>query len=262
VRGEVWPGLTLLGNVGRYARVPNLTELFGRSGVVVGNPRLEPEIAFNRDVGFRFARASVTPWLADVGLEYSYFDNDIDQLVFLRPVGQVTVRPENLDSAHVTGDEVSARGRLWDRVGLVVNYTHQDARNTGSTNVKTHDKRVPGLPADEVYARVELAWSPTTPLPFGKWCRDWWPGRVYYDLDAMSDDFLDVQNSARKHVDGRLYHGVGLEVSLPQKFRIGVEVKNAGDDSTRDAFRFPLPGRAIFATVSWGFGAAASAVER
>ncbi len=262
LRGEALPGLTLLANVGRYARVPNLVELFGRSGALVGNPRLQPEIAFNRDVGFRFARATVTPWLSDAGAEYSYFDNAVDDLVFLRPVGQVTVRPENLDTARVRGHEVAARGRLWDRVGLVANYTHQDARNTGDVNVKTHDKRIPGLPADEVYARVELSWSPSVPLPLGRWCRDWWPGRVYYDLDAISDNFLDVQNSAAKHVDSRLYHGFGLEVSLPQRFRVGVEVKNATDDSTRDAFRFPLPGRAVFATVSWGFGAAASAVER
>ena len=262
LRGEVLPGLTLLGNIGRYARVPNLVELFGRSGTLVGNPRLQPEIAFNRDVGFRAARPTVTGWLTDVGGEFSYFDNDVDQLVFLRPVGQVVVRPENLDSARVRGEEVAARGRLWDRVGLVANYTHQDARNTGDVNVKTHGKRIPGLPADEVYVRVELTWSPTTPLPLGRWCRDWWPGRLYYDLDAMSDDFLDVQNSARKHVGSRLYHGFGLEVSLPQRFRVGVELKNATDDSTRDAFRFPLPGRALFATVSWGFGGAASVVER
>src|SRR5262249_60646635 len=38
VRAQALPGLTLLGNVGRYVRVPNLQELFGNSGTVQGNP--------------------------------------------------------------------------------------------------------------------------------------------------------------------------------------------------------------------------------
>jgi hypothetical protein len=37
----------VLANIGRYAREPNLGELFGRRGVIVGNPRLRPEVAFN-----------------------------------------------------------------------------------------------------------------------------------------------------------------------------------------------------------------------
>jgi len=35
---------------------------------------------------------------------------------------------------------------------------------------------------------------------------------------------------------------------------LALQRKNAGDDQTRDAFDFPLPGRAYFGTVSYGFG--------
>ena len=54
----------------------------------------------------------------------------------------------------------------------------------------------------------------------------------------------------------RTIYGVGAEVSLPLPgVRIAVELKNAGDDRTRDVLGFPLPGRALFVTVSYGFGA-------
>jgi outer membrane receptor protein involved in Fe transport len=38
VRADVGWGITLLGNGGRSARVPNLSELFGDNGVIKGDP--------------------------------------------------------------------------------------------------------------------------------------------------------------------------------------------------------------------------------
>ncbi len=37
---------------------------------------------------------------------------------------------------------------------------------------------------------------------------------------------------------------------------LGIEVRNLTNNLTRDLLDFPLPGRAVFATVSWGVGAA------
>ena len=48
---------------------------------------------------------------------------------------------------------------------------------------------------------------------------------------------------------------MGLELALPlHGVRLTLEAKNVGDDRTRDVLGFPLPGRALFATVSYGFG--------
>jgi hypothetical protein len=51
-------------------------------------------------------------------------------------------------------------------------------------------------------------------------------------------------------------HGVGLELGLRPLPGVtaAFEVKNLGDDHTQDVLGFPLPGRAVFATVSYGFG--------
>src|SRR5262249_49210186 len=158
---------------------------------------------------------------------------------------QRIVRPENVTAASVRGHEVSGRARLWERLSLVANYTHQDARDDGDVTF-LRGRQLPGRPADEIFGRVELAWSPTRPLPG---LARLWPGRVFYEVNAIADNFLDRANVRR--VGSRLLHDVGIEVVLPLAgVHVALEAKNAGDDHTRDALGFPLPGRALFVTAS------------
>ena len=144
------------------------------------------------------------------------------------------------------------RGRLWSRLGAAVNYTHQQARDDGPVTF-LRGKALPGRPADEAFAHLELAWSPTRPLPLGRRTAGLWPGRLFYEANVIADDFLDRANVRR--VSSRVLHEVGLELALPVPgVRLTLEAKNVGDDRTRDVLGFPLPGRALFATVSYGFG--------
>ncbi|TMA70021.1 MAG: TonB-dependent receptor [Deltaproteobacteria bacterium] len=251
LRVEPVRGLTFLANLGRYAREPNLEELFGTRGVVIGNPSLRPEVAFNRDAGFHLAVPGRGP-LSDAALEYAYFDNQVDDLIILVQNSQRLARPENVSDAVVRGHEVAVRGRLWDRLGAALNYTHQEARDEGPVTF-LRGKALPGRPADEAFAHLELAWSPTRPLPLGHRTAGLWPGRLFYEANVIADDFLDRANVRR--VSSRVLHEVGLELALPVPgVRLTLEAKNVGDDRTRDVLGFPLPGRALFATVSYGFG--------
>jgi iron complex outermembrane receptor protein len=256
VRVEALPGVDLLGNVGRYARVPNLTELFGDSGFLRGNPELQTETARNGDLGFR-ARLARYGILSNVSAEYTWFDNRIDDLIVFVQQSQTVVRPENVGAASIRGHEVAVGARFWDRLGVAANYTHQRARDESDSarDARFRGNQLPGRPADEAYARVELAWSREYPLPFGDGASRLWPGRVWYDVNLVSDNFLDRSNNEFKFVDSRTLHGVGIEVELPVGgLELGLEVKNAGDERTQDVFGFPLPGRAVFATLSYGFG--------
>src|SRR5262249_34385849 len=113
-------------------------------------------------------------------------------------------------------------------------------------------KQLPGRPTDETFGRLEFAWSPAQPLPRLP-CA--WPGRVFWEANAIADNFLDRANDPHKHVAGRLLHGAGLELALPLPgVSITLEAKNLTDDRTSDAFSFPLPGRTLFATLSYGLG--------
>jgi iron complex outermembrane receptor protein len=254
IRVAAHPALTVLANIGRYAREPNLGELFGRRGVIVGNPRLRPEVSFNRDAGFRLALPARWP-LDRAAVEYAWFDNAIDDLIVLVQNSQRIVRPENVTAAAVHGHELTVGGRLWQRLALRANYTHQHARDDGDVSF-LRGKQLPGRPADEVFARAELSWSPEWPLL--RFAARLWPGRVFYEANLIADNFLDRANVRR--VDSRLLHDVGVEVALPLRgLRVGLEAKNVSDDRTQDALGFPLPGRALFGTVSYGFGASDAA---
>jgi hypothetical protein len=87
-----------------------------------------------------------------------------------------------------------------------------------------------------------------------------WPGRVFYDVDLIAENFLTRSNDERPGnlVGNRALHGVGVDVTVPRLgVRLAFEVKNLTDDQTSDAAGFPLPGRSVFFTVSYGFGAPA-----
>jgi iron complex outermembrane receptor protein len=251
VRAEVLPNVTLLGNVGRWARVPTLAELFGNRGVIVGNPALAPETARNADVGGRVTPPAVGPF-SDAGLEYAWFDQSIDDLILLVQNSQRIVRPENVTSASVRGHEVSMRTRVGRHLGFAANYTHQDTEDTGDVR-PLHGKQLPGRPADEGYARVDVDWSRLRPLPLGRAAARVWPGRISYEANVIADNFLDRANVRR--VSSRVLHDVAVSVELPvSALRLTVEGKNLGDDQTRDVLGFPLPGRSFFVTLAWNFG--------
>ncbi len=250
VRVEPWPGIAALGNAGHYERVPSLQELFGAAGTIVGNPALQPEKSLNWDLGFRLTRARLGAAVTNASFEYAYFDNQIDDVIVVVPTSVSVFTSRNVSAAQVSGHEVSAALRLWDLVGLAANYTNQDAVDDSDV-VFRQGKQLPGRPAHEAYARIELGWSRERPLPFGGFAARLWPGRVWGDLNLIADNFLDTANT--QVVPRRDLYGIGVEVRPLAPLRVAVEIKNLTNDQTRDALDFPLPGRSVYATVSWGF---------
>jgi iron complex outermembrane receptor protein len=257
VRLDLGWGTSLLANGGRSARIPNLTELFGRNGVIAGNPHLRPETATSWDAGLRF----VCPWtnriLTGASAEYAYFGSDVDDVIVLVQSSVNVFRPMNISAATIRGHEVSMRFAFVDRLLFTTNYTHQDALDASGEEIYDGN-RLPGRPADEAYARIELAWSPERALPWVPFANRLWPGRVYYDVDLIAENFLKRANLAR--AESREYHGFGVDLTLPwHGLHLAWELKNATDDQTSDAADFPLPGRSMFVTLSYGFGAPALA---
>jgi len=164
VRADVGHGVTLLGNASESARMPNLTELFGNSGFVRGDPTLRPETADTWDLGFRWQ----SPWTSRVvtaaTLEYAHFESDVEDLIALVPSSVNVFKPTNIGGATIRGHEVAVRLAFLDRLLLTTNYTHQDTRDA-SDEPFFQGLQLPGRPADEASVRVELGWSRTRPLP-------------------------------------------------------------------------------------------------
>jgi vitamin B12 transporter len=233
IQVEVVPWLLLKGNLGRFERAPNFSELFGNRGNVRGTPGLDPETAFNRDVGF-VVRHAALGWARDLGLEYAYFDNQIDDTIALVQVSPNVFRARNIGAAHIRGHEVAARGTFAERLRLTANYTNQDPENRSDGPYKGN--RLPGRSEHELYTRAELLDR---------------LGSVYYEFAYLSGNFTGEANL--DEISARDTHTLGITARLRPWLTVGFEARNLTDNQISDVGGFPLPGRSFFGTVQAKF---------
>ena len=235
VRWDARPWLTLKGSLGTYFRPPTFQELFGSDGFSAPNPTLEPESGFNRDIGF-VARSPDRGVLRNLTLEYSYFDNEADDLILLVSTGGRIPRAQNIGKSRIRGHEVRTSFMIGDAFAVEGNYSHQDARDEGNV-MDTANRRLPNLPDNVAYTRATLSqpgWS------------------VSYILDYQSEVFLERTENAVRRQPGYLTHDLELMFAVgPPGMRLTVQARNLGDEQYFDQWQFPQPGRAFFATLSY-----------
>jgi len=230
-----WQWLTLRGNIGYFERAPNFSELFGNGGSVIGNGDLKPESGINRDVGMIVTWAQ--PPLDSLRVEYAYFNNDINDIIVFRDNGTRTTEAFNTGAARIRGDEVSVNATAFAHVRTDLNYTHQDAQNRSTSfNGAYVGNQLPGRPADELYTRLEL---------FNLY------GKVYYELNYVSGNFLDEKNF--HPVPSREVHSLGCALHVYAPLTLTFEARNITDNQISDVGGFPLPGRSYFGSVRLNF---------
>jgi len=233
LRWQPLAGLTVKGNIATYYRPPTFDELFGTDGFTVGNPDLRPESGINRDIGWEWA--PTVPGFRRVEVGYAYFHNNIDDVILVILNFQRLAKAVNAAKARIRGHE--ARLELEGPWGLALsaNYTYQDAENR-TDRAGQFGKQLPSLAPHEAHSRLS-----------------WTRGRfvVAYDADLSSAHYIDSENVAPR-IPTRVTHGVALGFGpFGGGFRVMLEGDNLGDDLTPDQIGFPLPGRAVYATLSW-----------
>ncbi len=248
-RWEMRPGLTLRANFGRYVRTPDLIEMFGDRGAVIGNPDLQPERGINADAGLSWMLTDRGP-LTMLRAEVIWFGTWSDDLIVYVQNSQSTVRCENVDAAEILGLETTFRISLWKTVWLSSNYTYLSALNRSETPYH-RDKHLPGRPVHEAYAKIEFNYEAAR---FGV--------RLWIDLDYAGKNYLDPANM-KEDALARLLFGAGLRMTRPREgLSFTVEVKNllntfvlTDADGNRRPLRdfeaFPLPGMTVMATFHW-----------
>jgi len=229
--------LTLKGNIGRYQRAPSFSELFGNSAGVIGNPKLDPETALNRDIGFILQPDMLPAWV-DVLLEYAYFDNDVDDLITLVYSTFPFARAQNIGAARIRGHEVVLSSHLLDFVSFDLNYTHQDAEDRGKDALK-QGKQLPFRPQDELYTRIEL---------------DHDLGEIYYEFNFIGSNSLTrAALFDRDRVGERSIHTAGVAFNATAWLTFRFEGRNLSDNHIKDVANYPLPGRSFFGSATAQF---------
>lgn len=244
----------LRANVGHFERAPTLPERYGDRGFIRGNPALRPERALNADAGVVLrgeagglrARAEVAAYLRDVR-----------DLIALVQVNRMRFQPFNVAAATVRGVEAQLRASWRDRVELTASYALTDARAADDVP-SIGGRAVPGVPAHDFYAAAT-----------GRW-RHRRVGAVTLraDVSYVSAAWMEEKNLDDLVIPARTLVGASLAwaPAFAPRFTVTASAANlldvrtvtrpfldgsAGVAPVVDFLGYPLPGRSLFASVSF-----------
>ncbi len=231
---RVFESLHVKANAGRYYRVPTFYEMFGDSGVAIGNTDLEPEKGINYDVGGVY-QYSGDGFIRSFYLEYAYFHSEVDDMIIFFQNSQRTIKAANIGGALIWGHEFSMSLKLDNRINVSGNYTFQSAVDKGEVSY-WRDNALPMRPMHEAYAKLEYQ-----PVPSVK---------LWSDYTYMSENYWDRANLYQVEPRRIVNAGVMVERQYNEAaWTFGLEGKNLGDNRVSDVAGYPMPGKSVFATV-------------
>lgn len=227
--------LSLRANAGRYARLPSLIELYGNTGLLLGDPTLKPERGLNADLGPSLSRsrgASRVTWSA------AAFVSFIDDLIAYQ-YGSGHARPRNVGSARILGVESEANLQLGRHFKATLAGMVSDPVNTSPIDAE-HGRQLTYRPRYRFFARPE--WRAV------QLAAETFLG-LYAECDATAKNYLVPTNIAS--VPARLLFGAGVYVDLPAGFAIRFTAQNLANAAIHDLSGYPLPGRELYGTLAW-----------
>jgi iron complex outermembrane receptor protein len=235
-RVQVARWLALRAAAGRFVRFPTLLELFGDGAFVLPHPLLRPEKAWAGDAG-----ATVdgdTRWL-HAEVEASFFGRAVDDTIVYLPSSRAA-SASNLGAARMLGVELRAAARIGSFFSAHLDYSFVDARELDGDG-----GQIPGRPRHQLTLRAQLQKAPF---------------RLFYELDYVGRLYRDPANDA--WIPARTLHGIGASF-VHRSVELTIELRNLADVRVVqlpaagtlvpyplvDYFDYPLPGRAIYATL-------------
>ena len=233
---EATAWLTLRANVARYERLPSSSELYGNSGFLLGNTKLEPEAGYNADLGgtIRLRKS----WFAVV-VEPTLFASFVDNLIQFQEVANGRARALNLGRARVLGVELALQLEMTRFARLLAQATFTDARDVSDTSIGRLGPQLPLRPRFHLYARPEVH-----NLRLGKQIT----AGAYLEFDFTDEDYVDPANFAK--LPARFLLGAGVYAdALQRRLQVIASAQNLTDARVFDVAGFPLPSRAFFVSL-------------
>jgi iron complex outermembrane receptor protein len=220
----------LLANVGRYARVPTLAELYGVSGAVRGSTALVPETGVSLEAGMR-ATASSTGVLRGASVDLFGFVRTSSQLITYVRAAQGYVVPFNIGSARVAGLELLADYSPARFAFLELAATLLDPRNTSPNrpvnDILAYEPRLVLVPRVELCARLRAY-----PFESGKLSVSY-----FYESSRYADALTVVPEQGSLDVEAEIG-------ALGDRLSVRGRLANVLDQTRTDLVGYPLPGRA------------------
>jgi iron complex outermembrane receptor protein len=134
--------------LGRYQRLPSLSERFGDQGFLLANPELQAETGYRGDILWQ---VRLTPTFSyDIG----FFASEINDVIVYTYNARGLGKPENLASASILGVEARLLygSRRWGRWQLAATWQDATAR---SPQPAIDGKRLPGRFEKQVLMQID-----------------------------------------------------------------------------------------------------------
>jgi iron complex outermembrane receptor protein len=232
---ELTGSVSLRANVGRYARLPSLIELYGNTGLLLGDPTLKPERGLNADLGLVLSWSKGS---SRVSWSTSTFASFIDDLIEYQ-YGSGHARPRNVGSARILGVETEANLQLGRHLRATLAGMLSDPRNTSPIEAE-NGHQLPLRPRYRFFARPEWRAIEVADRTFLG---------IYVECDATGRDYPVPSNIVE--IPARLLFGAGAYADLPAGFSLRFTAQNLGNSNIYDLIGYPLPGREFYLTLAW-----------
>ncbi|OJH42411.1 TonB-dependent receptor plug domain-containing protein [Cystobacter ferrugineus] len=223
-------GLELRANAGRAHRAPSFLELYVRQGTLLPNPALRPESALYADAAV-VHRSEVSS--ASVGGYASLYEDLISYEAY--PPG--AARPYNFVRARVVGLEAEGEWRPHPFLSAALSYT-LTVSNDLQRDGRFYLRELPYRPRHKLFARV---------LGGPRWLT----GRV----EVLAQSAHALSRDGVLTLPGRAFVHTGVSSTFGSRpeLTVSLEVRNLFDARAEDFVGYPLPGRAVYVSVSGAF---------
>lgn len=220
----------LRANAGRAHRAPSFLELYVRQGTLLPNPDLRPESAL-------YADAAVVHRSEDSFASVGGFASLYEDLISYEAYPPGAARPYNFANARVLGLEAEGEWRPHPLLSGAFSYTLTVSSDL-QRDERFYLRELPYRPRHKVAARV--MGGPR-----------WLTGRM--EVVAQSAHALTRDGSMS--LPGRAFVHAGLASTFGARpeLTVSCEVKNLFDARAEDFVGYPLPGRAVYLSVSGAF---------
>lgn len=254
-----WPWLALKGTAGLYLRAPDLAELFGDHGTLIGNPTLQAETGEAWEVGLR----AEAPWegLVSGSVDVAYAARHVNDLIAWVQNSQYTSVAVNVGEASVRSTEgaltVSVGGWATSRT----NVTWTVARNLLEDPAYA-GKALPGQPDVELNQETSLRVPADAPVPWRVGLSHTWSYTGLTYTDTANVGFTAPRDLHAFALDVTPVVGLPtLRAELLNAFDVRGTAVDRNPLSTADDTRivrpltdfsgYPLPGRTVMFAVTW-----------
>lgn len=216
---------------GRFARMPQLMEVYGVYPGMLSNPDLKDESALRFEVGGYYMIPK-----SNTAIRATYFETLVENGIYWLVSGGFS-KPVNIGESHVRGLEAELESKPKKWLSVILRATFQDAEDR-SDEKYYNGKQLPNEPSRSYYAEARFD------LPY------------HFDLTWTSEyrtEIFDDRANRIKQPAVDLHH-FALGYAPFEKTRLVFALRNLTNETYRNPYiSYPTPGREYKLTLTQGF---------